>query len=74
MTEKERKYIARRLLSDPYGSFFQELSEGELKDFYKTKCRCEVVPGTVQCAIDEAREILGEPEASRLTLRQLKNR
>jgi len=74
MTEKERKYIARRLLSDPYGSFFQELSEEELKAFYRTKCQCEVIPSSVQCAINYAREVLGEPEASRLTIKILKNR
>jgi len=74
MTDVERRETARRILEDPEDSFFWELSYEDLQDFYNTRCRCEAVPTTACCANDEARRIIGEPEASKIVLRALGKR
>jgi hypothetical protein len=71
MTQETREYIAREILKDPEGHIFYELGPDSLNDFYGA-ARHEVVPGTLSCAREQARVILGEPEASKLTLQSLK--
>jgi hypothetical protein len=71
MTQDTRKYIAQELLRDPDSSIFRELGMDTLTDFYGA-ARHEVVPSTLVCAKEEARRILGESEASKLTLQSLK--
>jgi len=75
MTEKERKDIARRLIVDLDDSYFHEelYPDGDLNAFYGA-CKCEVVPSTACCARDEARRIIGEPEASNLLAAALNKR
>ena len=72
MTDKERVYIARRLLQSLDDGFFYELDYTDLQAFYGAKCDCEPVPSTACCARDAARRIIGEPEASRLVSNALK--
>lgn len=71
MTQDDRRYIAQELLRDPESSIFFELGRDSLNDFYGA-ARHEVVPSTLICAKEHARVILGEPEASKLTLQGLK--
>ena len=75
MTDWERKEIARRLIVDLDDSYFhQELyPDGDLNAFYGA-CECKVVPSTACCARDEARRIIGEPEASNLLAKALDQR
>jgi len=61
MNDNARKSMARRILEDD--SSFNIFSYDELKEFYGAK-KDEVVPNTLCCARNEARIILGEPEAS----------
>jgi len=68
MTMSERKDIARHLLRDLGDSYFRELDYEELQAFYGAKCDCECVPTTAVCASEEARRILGEPEASKIVM------
>lgn len=74
MNLADRKKIARHLLADTDDSFFNDLSYEQLQGFYGAKCSCEVVPSTACCARDEARHILGEPLASRITIKALQKR
>lgn len=71
MNDIQRKEMARAILLDRDDSSFHMYSYGELQAFYNAKCECEVVPSTAQCARNEARHILGEQEATRLTIQAL---
>jgi hypothetical protein len=75
MTPEERKEIARRLIVDLDDNYFQEIWQDDLlRDFYGVKCDCEPIPTTAICAKNEARRIIGEPEASKLLSKALNKR
>lgn len=66
------KEIARMILEDSTDSNFNILYEGELRALYgqlHTECP---IPSTACCARDQARRVLGEPEATQCSIRSLK--
>jgi|WetSurMetagenome_2_1015567.scaffolds.fasta_scaffold1007812_1 hypothetical protein len=67
--EDQLKELARSILRDE--SNFHILSPQELNFLYQTKNDGECIPITYRCAMDRAKEILGEEEVTKLIRIQL---
>lgn len=69
MTDEEIKEMARMIIR--HDDYFYELSCYELRCLYGAK-EHEVIPSTCCCARHEARRIVGEPEASKISIKGMK--
>jgi hypothetical protein len=74
MTDEEKKVLARKILKDDSGSEFRILFPGELRALYGEEHSSYTIPQTECCARDQARRILGEPEASECSMVSLRKR